>query len=465
MRTPVTAIFDIGKTNKKFFLFNKSYKEIYRDYSRFDLMEDEDGYPADNLPAIQHWLKDLFNQILKSEKFNVKAINFSTYGASLVHLDKYGNLLTPLYNYTKPYPEKLLASFYEKYGDKDVIAQETASPPSGMLNAGFQLYRIKNEKPEIYDKIWYSFHLPQYLSFLFTGIPVSEYTSIGCHTSLWSYKKNDYHDWVYQEELDKKLPPIVTADTAISMNYNGKRMKIGVGIHDSSSALLPYLKSDVETFVLISTGTWSICLNPFSSELATINDNETDYLNYMQIDGKAVKATRLFLGNEYKLQTEKLCSFFNKAYGYHRNVKFDENIYQKLNDQYSLKFHFESLAPRKDEPFESDLTIFKDFEEAFHQLMMELMQLQVQSVKSCMGNSPIKKIYIDGGFAENDIFVKLISLHFPKLKIRTTKSPLGSALGASMVFSKRNIGTDFLKENYALQKHEPLILNLTGLQP
>ncbi|MEX2336375.1 MAG: FGGY family carbohydrate kinase, partial [Fulvivirga sp.] len=112
MSIPVTAIFDIGKTNKKFFLFDKNYKEIYRDYSRFDLINDEDGYASDNLSAIQQWLKDIFHQILASEKYNVKAINFSTYGASFVHVDRNGKILTPLYNYTKPYPEKLLASFY-----------------------------------------------------------------------------------------------------------------------------------------------------------------------------------------------------------------------------------------------------------------------------------------------------------------------------------------------------------------
>jgi len=87
MKQKVTAVFDIGKTNKKFFLFDKNYKEVYREYASFDEIKDEDSYATENLEALQTWLKELFNRIIKSKKFTIKAINFSTYGASFVHND------------------------------------------------------------------------------------------------------------------------------------------------------------------------------------------------------------------------------------------------------------------------------------------------------------------------------------------------------------------------------------------
>ncbi|MEX0361545.1 MAG: carbohydrate kinase, partial [Allomuricauda sp.] len=46
----VTAVFDIGKTNKKIFLFDSKFHEVYKEYSQFDQIEDEDGYPTENLP-------------------------------------------------------------------------------------------------------------------------------------------------------------------------------------------------------------------------------------------------------------------------------------------------------------------------------------------------------------------------------------------------------------------------------
>ena len=73
----VIAVFDIGKTNKKFFLFDKDYNEVYKEYTRFDEIEDEDGYPTENLPALQEWLKGVFENILNASQFNVQAINFS----------------------------------------------------------------------------------------------------------------------------------------------------------------------------------------------------------------------------------------------------------------------------------------------------------------------------------------------------------------------------------------------------
>jgi sugar (pentulose or hexulose) kinase len=101
MKQKVTAVFDIGKTNKKFFLFDKNYKEVYREYTSFEEIKDEDGYPTENIEALKDWLKELFFRVLKNKEFDINAINFSTYGASFVHIDEDGNPLTPLYNYTK----------------------------------------------------------------------------------------------------------------------------------------------------------------------------------------------------------------------------------------------------------------------------------------------------------------------------------------------------------------------------
>lgn len=452
-KTKVTAVFDIGKTNKKFFLFDANFQEVYKEYTQFDEIKDEDGFPTENLPALQQWLKELFDRILSAENYDIKAINFSTYGASFVHIDKDGKVLTPLYNYLKPIPESFIAEFYNTHKN---VSVETASPKAGLLNSGLQLYWLKKTKPELYKKIKYSLHFPQYLSYLFTGIPLSEYTSLGSHTLLWDYKKNDYHDWVYQEKINEVFPPIVSTQTSINMNYNRGKIKIGVGIHDSSAALLPYLFSKNKPFLLLSTGTWSISLNPNNNERLTADDLNNNCLNYMQIDGRRVKATRFFMGNEYKLQVKKLSTHYGKEYGYHKEVKFDADIYLELIKNTTSHFKFEGINLKREQPKETTLKPFKTFEEAFHKLMIELMELQIATVKMAIGDTSIKKIYIDGGFTDNDIFVKLMGYHFKEYKVRTTKSPLGSALGACMVLSNKQLGKKFLKENYKMKKIVPL---------
>ena len=111
------------------------------------------------------------------------------------------------------------------------------------------------------------------------------------------------------------------------MNYNGKRIKVGVGIHDSSSALLPYVRSVKKPFVLVSTGTWSIALNPFSDVPLTVEDTQNGCINYMRINGKPVKSSRLFLGNEYKLQVQELTEKFKVDENHHKNIDFVYDTY------------------------------------------------------------------------------------------------------------------------------------------
>ena len=447
-----TLIFDIGKTNKKCFLFDENYQEVWKEYIRFDEIKDEDGHLCDDLSAIKNWILTTFQEVIKLKKFNIQAVNFSTYGASFVHVDKKGKPVAPLYNYLKPFPKKILNQFYKKYGTEMSLAQETASPPLQMINSGLQLYYLKYAKPEIFKKIRWSLHFPQYLSFLFTGTPLSEFTSIGCHTMLWDFSKNDYHRWVYQEGIDKILPPIAKNKRTLYYPIKGKKIKMGIGVHDSSAALIPYLKTNQNPFLLISTGTWSISLNPFNQEKLKKKDLKNDCLNFLKPSGEPVKAARLFLGNEYKIQVEKLRTHYGKKQGYHRKIKFDDQLFSKLKESTEKYFKLESINGNSKKRTKTDLSKFSTFKEAFHQLMIELMKLQIQTVKLAIGNSSINKIFIDGGFADNDLFVKMIAHHFKNYKIRTTQSPLGSALGAAMIVSEKKVKKNFLKKHYAMKK-------------
>ena len=457
----VIAVFDIGKTNKKFFLFDENYQEVFREYTRLSEIKDEDGYPTEDIKKLQKWMKATFDAALKNEEFKIEALNFSSYGASFVHLDHAGKVLTPLYNYTKPIQGSITDEFYKKYGGTIKVATETASPQCGFLNSGMQIYWLKKTRPEVFKNIKHSLHLPQFLSFLFTGIPVSEYTSIGCHTNLWDFEKKDYHHWIYEEKIDKVLPPIVPTSVSINTTYQKKKIKIGIGIHDSSSALLPYILSKEEPFLLLSTGTMSIALNPFNDEQLSEEDIKNNCLNYSRIDGKRVKASRFLMGNEYRLQAEKLENFYKKDTGYHRNIKFNQDLYLKLIEKPSINFKFEQISLLREQPEKTDLKPFATFEEAYHQLMIELMELQVHTIRNAIGNSEIKTIYIDGGFTDNDVFMKLMSHHFHEFEVLSTQSPLGSALGAAMVISNRKVNAKFLKENYRMKKLAPLLFKNT----
>ncbi len=166
------------------------------------------------------------------------------------------------------------------------------------------------------------------------------------------------------------------------------------------------------------------------------------------------------MGNEYRIQVKKLGAYYAKAYGYHRKVKFDRRLYMKLISNPSIHFKFEGIKLRRKKLHKTDLAPFSTFEEAFHQLMIELMELQVETSGRAIGNSRINKIFIDGGFTDNDVFVKLMSHHFRDFKVRTTRNSLGSALGAAMVISEEKPGPKFLKKTYKMEKLAPLLLSV-----
>jgi L-fuculokinase len=126
MKIPVCAIFDIGKTNKKLFLFNENYEIVLEKSTQFSEIQDEDDFPCEDVNLLKNWVLTSFEEISQLEEYDIKALNFSTYGASFVHVDADGETVAPLYNYLKPYPEYLRKQFYDTYGGEERFAWEAS---------------------------------------------------------------------------------------------------------------------------------------------------------------------------------------------------------------------------------------------------------------------------------------------------------------------------------------------------
>src|SRR5206468_4823803 len=122
----------------------------------------------------------------------------------------------------------------------------------------------------------------------------SDITSIGSHTYLWDFQENRYHAWVKEEGLNEKLPEIKGCSEIAG--YTKEKIPVGVGLHDSSAALIPYLISVNEPFILLSTGTWCITLIPFRHSPLSEVELCNDCLCYFSYEGKPVKASWLFAG-------------------------------------------------------------------------------------------------------------------------------------------------------------------------
>ena len=400
---PVTCIFDVGKTNKKVFLFDDQYNIVHERSVQLPETVDEDGFPCEDIFLLTNWVKETFRSILLDNDYTVKAVNVSAYGASFVLVDEKGDPVGPLYNYLKPYPVDLQDAFYLKYGGRENFAVDTSSPCLGNLNSGLQLYRVKNCLPSMWAKTRYALHLPQYIASLISGNFHAEMTSIGCHTALWNFRCEDYHDWVYEEGIHSRFPAIVMADHKIKV----KGMVAGPGLHDSSAALIPYLSCFKEPFMLLSTGTWNISLNPFNHYPLTGKELEQDCLCYYRHDGLPVKASRLFAGNEHELEIKKLCDKYEVDPGY----------FSRLD--YEPAYTSSDKVPDRE----------------YHLFMKGLVDRQVRAANLVLQNDDVKTIYVDGGFARNKVFMHLFASAYPGMKVYAAIIGQASAIGAAMMMN------------------------------
>jgi L-fuculokinase len=434
-RIPVIAIFDVGKTNKKLLLFDQHYDVVHEESKKLDETKDEDGFSCEDVAKLTDWIKNSFSKVLSDERFDIKAVNFSAYGASFVYLDDKGEVLLPLYNYLKPYPKKLQEQFYKTYGGESSVAKQTASPVLGSLNSGMQLYRLKYEKPEIFDKIKYALHLPQYLSYILSSKPGTDITSIGSHTNLWHFQNNNYHNWVKQEGLLEKFPPVLACTKVAGFFQNN--IAVGGGLHDSSAALIPYLSSFQEPFILLSTGTWCISLNPFNHSQLSNYELDQDCLCYLSYEGKPVKASRLFAGYEHEQQVKRLAEHFNKPASYYTTIVADIALLQKLKEEKKDLFKKEQSAMVGQSAFaKRDLKKFTSYEKAYHQLIADIIVQQTRSTNIVLKGTAVKKIFVDGGFGNNAIYMQLLALAFPEIEIYAASVAQATAMGAALAIHK-----------------------------
>ena len=435
-KVQVILIFDIGKTNKKTLLFDQHYNVVYEESQKFREIKDEDGFECEDVKALTEWVKTSFEKLLIDGRFEIKAVNFSAYGASFVYLDDKGEVMLPLYNYLKPFPGKLQDQFYKTYGGESAVAKQTASPVLGNLNSGMQLYRLKYEKPEIFEKIKHALHLPQYLSYILCSKLNTDITSIGCHTNLWHFQQHKYHKWVKQEGILDKLPSILSC-TEIAGKIN-KTLAVGAGLHDSSAALIPYLSTFREPFILLSTGTWCISLNPFNHSQLSDYELDNDCLCYLSYEGKAVKASRLFAGYEHEQQVKRLAAHFNKPENYYTSVKADTTLLYKLRKEEKEQLKKQQSPMVGQSAFgKRKLEEFKTYEEAYHQLIGDIILQQVRSTNIVLKGTAVKRIFVDGGFSKNSIYMQLLALSFPGIEVYAASVAQASSIGAALAIHKK----------------------------
>jgi sugar (pentulose or hexulose) kinase len=436
-KKPVYAMFDIGRTNKKLIIFDEDRQIISEHLHVCTDAHDEDGDACDHLPRLTQWVQAHWQALQQNPLYTIKGVNFTAYGAALVHLDAEGEAFLPLYSSRKPFPAECAERFYAALDQSaGAFARATRAPHLAMLSAGLQLYWLKYARPAQYARIHTSLHLPQYLSYLITGDKYSDYSSVGCHTALWDFERQDYHDWVYREGVAEKLAPLIK--DSVSTVENG--VLIGVGLHDSSAAAVTYLFENAETaFVLVSTGAWCAVFNPFAPPALTSEQLRHHCVNYLSPRGEPVLAACWPLGQEHDYQVQRIAGHFGVQPDFYRSLVLARPT-EQLSAALLPAWSEDALPVGLDWP----LAAFGTASEAYQHLMYGLVQQVGARIGLVRQNEEV--LFVDGGFARNPLFMQFLGRLFPEVAIRTLEVPQATAIGALI----------HLEQGEARKKTQPL---------
>ena len=423
LKKPCILIFDIGKTNKKLLVFNEWYQVEHIHFFTVDNLHQEQDFPVEDIVSLKAAIILETEKILQSDKWDIKAINFATYGATIVHLGQNGEPVLPVVNYLTPYPENVQHQFEQLYNADGSLYAATASPKLGNLNVGMQLFDLAYSHPEKFQQVAYSIFLPQYLSSIFSHQFVMEKTGLGCHTLLWNFHTNDYPQWVKAATIDQVLPAIQPSAIPLQVEVNNHAVAVGIGLHDSSAALIPYLKTIPHPFVLLSTGSWNICMNPFNNKPLTADELEQDCLCYLDYNGNSVKSSRLNAGFVHAETIATICAHFGAVEKDLLSLPWDETIAYAVSRQIVEKQLQESTF---------NVTGWSNPVDAYYASVQKLVMHQVAKIKLVLTDQA-DYLYVDGGFSKNVIFMHMLKIAFPTLKIFAAEVGQSTALGAAIV--------------------------------
>jgi len=158
---------------------------------------------------------------------------------------------------------------------------------------------------------------------------------------------------------------------------------------------------------------------------------QQDCLCYISYKGSPVKASRLFAGYEHEQQAKRLATHFVKANEFYTTVEFSLDIVDNIDRKYGRR-NEKGQLPGQSVFEKRTLAEFKTYEEAYHQLISDIIHQQVKSTGLVLKGTDVKRIFVDGGFSKNQVYMHLLAEAFPNIEIYAASVPQASAIGAAM---------------------------------
>jgi L-fuculokinase len=149
-----------------------------------------------------------------------------------------------------------------------------------------------------------------------------------------------------------------------------------------------------------------------------------------------VKASRLFAGYDHEMQTKRIASHFNISINFYRSLDFNPEKAAAAKENAGAEKKNPGVGLGNSLFGERDLNSFKDGEAAYYQLMQDIIALQTTSAKLVMKDAPVKKMFVDGGFSKNPIYMNMLATSFPDIEVYGATIAQSTSLGAALAIHK-----------------------------
>lgn len=478
------AVFDVGKTNKKLIIYDRDLRILDSRYVQLEA-ERRGAESHESVTRAGEWLLDNLSEMAKQH--TIKAVTISAHGATFVCLDEEGKLVLPVFSYDTDPGTAFHEKFAAEFGDPLVLQRKNATPDMpglGCMAKG--LFYIKEQYPEEYARTKYILNLPQYYGYLLTGNMGMELTYIGSHTNLWDFEKHTWSGVMEKLGMRDKFPGeihnpwdilgIITPDVARQTGLPHDTI-VTVGMHDSNAALLPYVTTVQEPFILLSTGTTCVAMHPTADTV--LRDDELGKVIFYNISafGTPVKTSIFLAGLEFDVYMGML----KERHAQNKYPPFDRSLAEDIlahrsefilpsivpfgmfPDSKSRIIEGGSVYPFGDLAAGKTPEFFDDFNRSYVILTLSIV-LQTTVALAQTGLKKGLSVFIEGGFSHNEFFTNLIASLFPAAQFFISDFNEASAFGSALIALSALEATDpkMLRDRFTIKTVRLEPSSLTG---
>jgi len=214
------------------------------------------------------------------------------------------------------------------------------------------------------------------------------------------------------------------------------------GISSTTASMIPYMKGSDRPFILVSTGKWCTFMNPFDREPFPEGHLREGVTDYMTIGGEQVRSSRFHLGEVHDRNVAMLDDHFGVTGELYKTIKIKSKKIVKIQSGRRGRTFFRHGIPEGFADRDANLSHFLTYADAYHQMMYDLVDECMGSYRDIVTSSDTTEIvYVTGGFARNDTFVRILAARMPDKRVFTSQIENATALGAALTVYESAFGT------------------------